>query len=137
MLGKLPERLRKAKKILLAFEIAQGKSVSMWARQNEVPCRTAYRWASEPSVRRAVASRRRCAFDQAIGRMAKPAVWAINQIAAIANGAESESVKLRALRSIFSHMMSVSKSTDLEFRITKLEEELRDRCDSPDVSDWR
>jgi hypothetical protein len=39
----------------------------------------------------------------------------------LAKGAESESVKLRALRSIFSDVVAVSKSTDLKYRMAEIE----------------
>src|SRR6516165_7599419 len=35
----------------LAMAVAQGKSITEWARQNGVPKRTAQRWASEPDIR--------------------------------------------------------------------------------------
>jgi hypothetical protein len=112
MLEKLAGALLEGKKTQLALAIARGKPVTEWARQNEVPRRTAFRWASEPSVRRAVDSCRRRAHDQAINRMAKPAVWAIKQIATLATGARSQSRKLRVQRSILSDGMAVSKFSE-------------------------
>jgi len=137
MFADLPEIFLKDSKTQLALAIAQGESISMWARQNEVSRSTAYRWASEPSVRRMVDLSRRHALDQAIGRMAKRAAWATDQIATLAKNAESESVKLRALQWILSDVRAGSKFSELESRMTEMEEELRDRIDSPDVSGWR
>jgi hypothetical protein len=44
-----------------------------------------------------------------------------------ARGAESESVQLRAWRAILADMMSVSKFSVLEYRMTEIEEELDKR----------
>jgi hypothetical protein len=37
----------------LAMAVAQGKSITAWARHNGVPRRTAQRWAAEPDYRMA------------------------------------------------------------------------------------
>ncbi len=105
----------------LALAIARGTSVTLWARANQVPRRTAYRWASDPKVRDVVETCRRRARDRAIGRMARRATWASDQIAILATAAESESLKLRALRSIFSDVVAVSKGPDLKSRLAEIE----------------
>jgi len=133
----VPEELPEAKKIHLAVAIAQGESAAAWARHNGVPRSTAYSWASEPSVRRAVEACRRRTLDRAIGRMTRRTPWACDRIAELAKAAESESVQLRALQWILSDVMAGSKFSELESRMTEMEEELRDRIDSPDVSGWR
>jgi hypothetical protein len=51
----------------------------------------------------------------------------VGEIAALAVGAESESVRLKALESIFSDMMAALKYSDLESRMANLEERLRER----------
>ena len=107
--------------------IANGTSVAGWARGNSVPERTAYRWSRELKVRAAVESCRRRAVDRAVGRMAKRITWATDGIAKLAKSADSESVKLAALRAILSDMMAVSKFAGLEHRVTKLEEQLNDQ----------
>ena len=48
-----------SQKMLLAAAIAEGTAVAKWASSNEVPERTAYRWASEPEVRSEIESIRR------------------------------------------------------------------------------
>src|SRR5580658_7972252 len=93
------ERPRSAKTDLV-LAIANGTSVAAWACGNEVPKRTAYRWSREPKVRAAVESYRLRAVDRAIGRMARRATWATDGIAKLAKSAESESVRLAALRAI-------------------------------------
>jgi hypothetical protein len=120
------ERPRSAKTELV-LAIANGTSVAAWARGNNVPKRTAYRWSREPKFRAAVESCRRRAVDRAVGRMAKRVTWATDGIAKLAKSADSDSVKLSALRAILSDMMAVSKFTGLEHRVTELEEQFNDR----------
>jgi hypothetical protein len=114
----------KGGKTQLALALAQGVSAARWARANQVPKNTAYRWARDPKVRKAVESHRRRTIDQAIGRMTQQSTWAIGGIVAIAREAESDSVRLRALRSIFSDLMAVSKHSGLEARMAALEERI-------------
>ena len=58
-----------APKTQLALAIAQGMPITKWAKNNNVPRRTAFRWATEPKVRAMVESCRRRALDRAIGQM--------------------------------------------------------------------
>jgi hypothetical protein len=126
----MPEERPRSRKTELALAIANGTSVTAWARGNQVPKRTAYRWAGEPKVRAAVESYRRRAVDQAIGRMARRVTWATDGIAKLAEGAASESVKLTALRAILSDMMAVSQFAGLEQRITELEQQFDEQTAS-------
>ena len=121
-----PENVSQNQKSQLAVAIAQGMTVAAWARKNNVPRRTAFRWASEPKIRASVESARRRALDRAVGRMAKHVTWAADGIARLAKNADSESVRLAALRAIFSNMMAVSEFAGLEERMTQIEEQLRD-----------
>ena len=59
-----------SRKSQLALGIAQGKSNAVWARKNDVPDRTAYRWSTEPKVRATIKACRRRALDRAVGRLA-------------------------------------------------------------------
>ena len=81
-------------------------------------------------VRKAVESCRRRTMDQAIGRMTKHSSWAADAIAAIAKDAESDSVRLRALRALFSDTIAVSTYTGLESRMAEIEEQLLERDDA-------
>ena len=49
---------------------------------------------------------------------------AVDGITHLAQEAESESVQLRAWRAILADMMSVSKFSDLEYRMAEIEEQL-------------
>jgi len=118
---------RESRKAQFALALAQGCSAAAWARANDVAGRTADRWAADPKVRSSVDACRRRALDRAVGRLARRATWAADQIIELGRGAESESVKLRALRSILSDMMTVSQFATLEERVAEVEEQLRDR----------
>jgi len=67
----IPGERPRSRKTELALALANGTSVTAWARGNQVPKRTASRWAREPEVRAAVESCRRRAVDRAIGRMGR------------------------------------------------------------------
>jgi len=62
--------------------------------------------------------------------MARRVTWATDGIAKLAKDAESEPVKLTALRAILSDMMAVSQFAGLEQRMTEIEEQLHERTAS-------
>jgi hypothetical protein len=133
----VPEQEREIKKSQLAVAIANGGSAREWARAQGVPTSTAYKWAKEREVRREVEACRRRSIDQAVDLLAKLTPWAAVQIAELAESAENEVVRLRALKAIFSDMMAASKYTGLEERLGQLEDLLcvkQQRSDSQ-VSD--
>ena len=125
----MPEEVSLDKKTSLALAIARGQSIDAWAKKNVVTRSTAFRWASEPEVRREVEATRRRALGRAIGRLSSVALKAANGIASLAKGAESESVQLRAWRAILADNMAVSKFSDLEYRMTEIEEQLDKRAE--------
>jgi hypothetical protein len=93
----------------------------VWARKNDVPDRTSYRWATEPKDRAKIKSYHRRALGRAIGRLATRVTWASDRIAKLAENAES--VKLAALRAMLSSMLAVSRFAGLEDRVRQLEAE--------------
>jgi hypothetical protein len=115
---------QKGTKVQLALAVARGDAIRNWARDNNVPRRTAFRWAKEPDVRKAVESYRRRMIDQAIGRMTRRSGWVADGITQIAREARSDSVRLRAYRAMFSDMMAVNKFSGLESRMVEVEEQL-------------
>jgi hypothetical protein len=128
----MPEEVRLNKKTSLVLAIAQGQSIAAWAKNHEVPRRTAFRWASDPKVRRAVEAWRRRVLSRAIGQMASLSLKAVAGIAKLGAGAESESVQLRAWRAILADQMAVAKFSDLEQRMVEVEEQVRDRLGHTD-----
>jgi hypothetical protein len=128
----MSENERDVRKSQLAISIAQGESVGEWARANSVPRATAYRWANEREFRKEVEARRRQSIDQAVDYLAKLTPWAAARIAEMAESADSELVRLRALRAIFADMMAASKYTGLEERVGHLEDRLSEQQGRPD-----
>jgi hypothetical protein len=119
--------VRKNHKNELAVAIAEGESIAEWARQNGVSDRTAQRWAQDPNVRREVEACRRRALNEAIGRMTRMSINAVDGIVSLAKEADSESVQLWAWRAVLADNMAVSKFSDLEYRVAELEEQVRER----------
>jgi hypothetical protein len=109
----------------LALALASGVSVATWAKANNVPKSTAYEWSKDPEVRREVDFLRRRTLDQAVGRLIKRSKRAADIVFSIAEDAQSESVRLRAARSIFLDGMVVAKFSGLEARMADFEEKLR------------
>jgi hypothetical protein len=118
------QAMRQKRKANLALAIARGESAAAWAREHEVPARTARRWAKDPKVRTAIEAWRRRALNRAVGRMASLALKAADGIARLAKSAESESVQLRAWRAILADQMAVAKFATLEHRMTEIEQQL-------------
>jgi hypothetical protein len=96
---------RDSKMTHLALALAEGTSVSAWARANQVPVRTAFHWASDPKVRGLSQSVRRRAADHAAIQLSRRARWAAAEVAKLARDARSESVRLEALLFIISESM--------------------------------
>ncbi len=107
LLGMTKEH-RQERKARLALAIAQGRSVAVWAHDNDVPRSTAYRWAGRPEVRAAAESIHCRALNRVLGRLARRAYREAYQLAKLAECAGSESVRLRALRSILPGAIAMS-----------------------------
>jgi hypothetical protein len=90
----MEKEVRRHKKMNLALAIAEGESITAWARQNGVPERTAQRRAQDRKVRREVDTCRRRALNQAIGRLTGMSMNAVDGIVTLAKEVESESVQL-------------------------------------------
>ena len=111
---------------MLAVAIAEGTCHRQMGANNDVPERTAYRWATEPEVRAEVASIRRRALDRGrrpdgrschLGRRPDPRARRDRRLrVGPAVGAAG----------LMSDMMAVSKFAGLEDRMTELEEQVHD-----------
>lgn len=110
----------------LAIAMATGGTVAAWARDNQVPKRTAYTWSRSPEVLELVRRIRRRAIDRAIGRLSKNATAAADEIAKLAKSATSEAVRLHAARSVLADLITVSDYAALESRLSEVESQLRD-----------
>ena len=123
----------------LALAIAQGKSIAHWARQNDVPRRTAYSWANKPEVRRLVADYRRRKLDRALAWMTGRSLWAAQRLTTLAETAESESVQLRRRKGRSGR--PDGRRQPRGFRVPLVRDGGADRCsegkrDSPDLRPW-
>ncbi len=78
-------------------------------------------------MRARVASYRRFVVDEALGVMSSHVGKAASGITSLADNAVSESVKLAALRAVFSNMMAVAEFSSLDDRMTLIEERLDER----------
>jgi hypothetical protein len=125
--------LPQEQKIHLAFAIAEGKSAATWARETHIPRSTAYRWAADPQVRRVAQSCRRRSFHYALSQMTARATWACDETAKLARVAESESMRLRALRAIVCDLVAISKIANRERRVARVQEGVSDRLNEVDV----
>src|SRR5436190_1008680 len=84
----------------LAIALAQGVSVTAWARARSMARSTVYRWASDPEVRSEIEAHRRQAVDRAIGIMINLYAWAADGIVNLAKTSDWDSVRLKAYQSI-------------------------------------
>jgi hypothetical protein len=116
----MSEELPKNTKIHLA--LARGYSAAKWARANAVPKNTAYRWAREPEVRKAIQAHRRRLIDEAVGTLTKNTSKAADVLIRLAREGDSHSIQLKAARAVYSDMIALSKYSDLEERLTEVEE---------------
>jgi hypothetical protein len=98
----MSEKLLPERKADLAFAIAQGASLRKWAEANGVPKTTAYRWAEDPEVQACANTIRRRALERGVGISSRRVAWAWRGIVKLAESADSESVRLSALRAIYS-----------------------------------
>jgi hypothetical protein len=117
----MADERRKIRKSELALALARGISAGDWAQSNEVSKATAYRWAKDTRVRDAGETYRRQVIDQAVGVLTQKTIAAATKIASIAMDGESDSVQLRACRAIFSDMITTSKYSGLEERVSDME----------------
>ncbi len=121
------DEMQRGTKAQLAVALAHGCSITASARDNNVPRPTVYRWAREPEFRKAMQACRRRTLDRAVGMMVKRVPWAVPKLVGLAADAESESVRLRAIKTLFTDMMAMSKFSCLEERMTQIEEKLDER----------
>jgi hypothetical protein len=126
--------MHQSQKTQLAFAVAKGACPGEWARENQVPTGADCRWAQEPDVRSHVESIRRSVLDRAVSRLTARAAGAAGGIANLAGDADSEAVRLSALRATYTDMIAVSRFGGLEDRVTELEEQFEKTA--PEAARW-
>jgi hypothetical protein len=115
------------KKEKLALALAQGQSVAAWAVQNGVSERQVYRWAKEREVKDDIIAHRRYLVEQSVGLLAEKIAWAASGIINLGEHAQSESVKLSALKAVMTTMITGSQYAGMDQRMTELEERFNAR----------
>jgi hypothetical protein len=127
----MPTIHNQSRKGQLALALASGATAADWAKENNVPGRTAYRWSRCPEVIDEVEAIRRAALERAIGRLSGRVTEAAEQILALARDAASESVRLQAARAVLADLMSVSSFAALERRMAQIERRIQESCQLP------
>jgi hypothetical protein len=107
----------------LAQALAVGDSVAAWAEVNDVPCRTAYRWAAEAGLRARVRGLRQGLVTDAVGRLADAATAAVDTLRGLLAEGQPATVRLGAARAILSALIDVQAHAELADRVTRLEEQ--------------
>jgi transposase-like protein len=115
----------------LALHLASGEGVAEWARAHGIPDRTAYSWSRSPEVRDRTESIRRAVLAEAVKQLGAHAAAAAGQIVKLAENAQSEAVRLRA---VLAEFMSVSNYTSMAGQLADIERRLRESSGFPVLS---
>jgi hypothetical protein len=107
----------------LARALAAGDSAASWAEVNDVPRRTAYRWATEASVKSQVRGLRQGLVTDAVGKLAGAATAAVDTLRGLLAEGQPATVRLGAARAILSALIDVQAHSELADRVTRLEEQ--------------
>ena len=107
----------------LALALVAGKTIRDWAQETGVPERTAYRWASEPEVRRQLQDWRRAAIDNTLRLMGEHTAAALDRIEELGKVADSDAVRLKANRSLVTDQIALARHSNLEHRLSLIEED--------------
>jgi hypothetical protein len=106
----------------LAQALAVGDSVAAWAEAHHVPRRTAYRWATEASVKAQVRDLRQDLVTDAVGKLAGAATVAVETLRGLLAAGQPATVRLGAARALLTALIDVQTHADLSDRVTHLEE---------------
>ena len=122
----MSKRINHARKAALALAMAAGRTVIDWARENNVPERTAYSWARSREVLDQVEAIRHAAIDRAVGRLSENATVAADEITRLVRESASDAVRLQAARAVLADLMAIADHAAFEQRLADLERRLRD-----------
>ncbi len=106
----------------LAQALAAGDSTAAWAEVNDVPRRTAYRWAAAAGVKARVRGLRQDLVTDAVGRLAGAATAAVDTLRGLLAEGQPATVRLGAARAILSALIDVQAHAELADRLARLEE---------------
>ena len=105
----------------LAKALAVGDSVAAWAEGNDVPRRTAFRWAAEAGLKARVRGLRQGLVTDAVGKLAEAATAAVETLRGLLAAGQPATVRLGAARAILSALIDVQAHAELADRVTRLE----------------
>ncbi|MBV8229462.1 MAG: hypothetical protein JO329_05700 [Planctomycetaceae bacterium] len=97
----------------LAQALAAGDSAASWAEVNNVPRRTAYRWAAEAGVKVRVRGLRQGLVTDAVGKLAGAATAAVENLRGLLAEGQLASVRLGAARAILTALIDVQTHAEL------------------------
>jgi hypothetical protein len=105
--------------------LAAGRTKAAAARECHVGIATIHRWFREsPAFRKRIDELRTELVDRAVGRLADlMAGAAVDRLASLL-GAESESLRLDAVKAVYELFVHVTNAADLKGRIEQLEADL-------------
>ena len=105
----LKKHLSEGRKPILLSR-CQGISVRKWASSHNVPEKTAYRWGSDPVVRKAVESCRRRTMDGSVGQMTNLPMAAIE-------GAPDSTMSEEPARGTKTHLANCARTGNLRLQM--------------------
>jgi hypothetical protein len=105
----------------VAAELASGRSVAATARDCRVNEATIWEWYKQPAFKERVAELRQLLTDRTIGRLSDLlAGTALDTLVKLLS-AESDSLKLETVKTLFEQFLAVTNSVDLKARLEALE----------------
>ena len=105
----------------MAKALAAGDSAAAWAEVNDVPRRTAYRWAAEAGLKARVRGLRQDLVTDAVSRLAGAATAAVDTLRGLLAAGQPATVRLGAARAILTALIDVQAHAELADRVTRLE----------------
>lgn len=106
--------------------ILAGLSIQAAAEQAGISRKTAFRWMRRETVRQAIQEGKRERWSSLEHKLQQYADQALNVVVEIMNGNAGAATRLRAAIAILDLVIKVSEYTELERRVTELENRLRE-----------
>lgn len=122
---RLPDNIARMKGEPTALAaLAAGATIEAAAEAAGVSPRTVYRRLADTGYAAEVDRHREAAIGRALGRLASASSAAVETLVELADGAESESVRLKAADRIVSHVVALHDHLAVSSRLEELEEQL-------------
>jgi hypothetical protein len=104
--------------------LATGKSVRDCAAEVDAGVRTVYDWLEQDKFKKQVAIYQSRLIDEALGKLAEAATKAVQTLIGCLDSTEGENVKVRAALGILDQLVRLKDLTDIERRLSALEERM-------------